>query len=161
MGACCVRENTIIKTAIKSSSQIKKERLRSERSSIYQINKENIYDVYDFCGKISSGFYGKVEKACFKGDPSNFYAEKIISKINLSKKNIKNLIGEIHIFAKLDHPNIIKYYETYDDGFQKSLRRTGKHSEYECEIMVKEAGLKIPIKFNMMNFLKLLVIFLI
>lgn len=96
-----------------------------------------------------------------KGDPSNFYAEKIISKGNLSKKNFKNLIGEIHILAKLDHPNKVKYYETYDDGFQKSLRRTEKYSEYECEIMVKEAGLKIQIIFNMMNFLKLLVIFLI
>ena len=115
MGACCVRENTIIKTAIKSSSQIKKERLRSERSSIYQINKENIYDVYDFCGKISSGFYGKVEKACFKGDPSKFYAVKIISKANLTEKNLNNLICEIQVLAKLDHPNIVKYYETYDD----------------------------------------------
>ena len=94
-----------------------------------------------------------------KGDTYNFYAEKIISKGNLSKKNFKNLIGEIYILAKLDHPNKVKYYETYDDGFQKSLRRTEKYSE--CEIMVKEAGLKIQIIFNMMNFLKLLVIFLI
>ena len=64
----------------------KKEKLHSARSWIYQINKENIYDVYDFCGKISSGFYGKVEKACFKGDPSNFYAEKIRKRSIYQKK---------------------------------------------------------------------------
>ena len=113
MGICCVKDNNIISTQINPKD--KKEKLRSTRSSIYQINKENIYDVYDFCGKISSGYYGKVEKACFKGDPSKFYAVKIISKANLSKKNLTNLICEIQVLAKLDHPNIVKYYETYDD----------------------------------------------
>ena len=70
MGICCVKDNNIISTQINPKD--KKDKLRSTRSSIYQINKENIYDVYDFCGKISSGYYGKVEKACFKGDPSKF-----------------------------------------------------------------------------------------
>ena len=110
MGICCVKDNNIISTQINPKD--KKEKLRSTRSSIYQINKENIYDVYDLCGKISSGYYGKLEKACFKGDPSKFYAVKIISKANLSKKNLTNLICEIQVLAKLDHPNIVKYYET-------------------------------------------------
>ena len=72
MGTCCVRENNIIKSSIRSKDQLKKDKLRSARSSIYQINKENIFDVYDFCGKISSGYYGKVEKACLKEIPQNF-----------------------------------------------------------------------------------------
>ena len=121
MGTCCVRENNIIKSSIRSKDQLKKDKLRSARSSIYQINKENIFDVYDFCGKISSGYYGKVEKACFKGDPSKFYAVKTIAKANLSQKNLNNLICEIQVLAKLDHPNIVKYYETYDDEKNFSL----------------------------------------
>ena len=121
MGTCCVRENNIIKSSIRSKDQLKKDKLRSARSSIYQINKENIFDVYDFCGKISSGYYGKVEKACFKGDPSKFYAVKTIAKANLSQKNLNNLICEIQVLAKLDHPNIVKYYETYDDDKNFSL----------------------------------------
>ena len=40
---------------------------------------------------------------------------KSISKSNLSQKSLKNLICEIQILAKLNHPNIVKYYETYDD----------------------------------------------
>ena len=115
MGACCIRENNIVKTALSNQKHSGKSRLKSARSSVYQINKENIDDVYDFCGKISSGYYGTVERACFKNDPSKFYAVKSIAKINLSQKNLKNLICEIQVLAKLDHPNIVKYYETYDD----------------------------------------------
>ncbi len=55
--------NNTIKSQINPKDN--KEKL-SSRSSIYQINKENIYDIYDFCVKISNGFSGKVEKACFK-----------------------------------------------------------------------------------------------
>ena len=65
--------------------------------------------------KSSSGYYGTVSKANFKNDASKFYAVKSISKSNLSQKSLKNLICEIQILAKLDHPNIVKYYETYDD----------------------------------------------
>ena len=65
--------------------------------------------------KFSSGYYGTVSKANFKNDASKFYAVKSISKSNLSQKSLKKLICEIQILAKLDHPNIVKYYETYDD----------------------------------------------
>ena len=60
MGICCIQDDNTINTIITSNKKLKKERLQSTRSSIYQVNKENINDVYDFCGKISSGFYGKV-----------------------------------------------------------------------------------------------------
>ena len=113
MGVCCLRENNVIKTS--PNQRVSKSKLKSSRSSIYQINKENITDVYDIACKISSGYYGTVSKACFKNDPSKFYAVKSIAKANLSQKNLKNLICEIQVLAKLDHPNIVKYYETYDD----------------------------------------------
>ena len=71
--------------------------------------------MYDISSKFSSGYYGTVSKANFKNDASKFYAVKSISKSNLSQKSLKNLICEIQILAKLDHPNIVKYYETYDD----------------------------------------------
>ena len=47
------KDYNIIKSQINPKD--KKEKLHSACSSIYQINKENI-DIYDFCGKISSGF---------------------------------------------------------------------------------------------------------
>ena len=90
MGACCIRENNVIK--ISQSKKEQREKIKSTRSSIYQINKEDINDVYDFCGKISSGYYGTVVKAFFKNDPSKFYAVKSIAKSNLSQKNLKNFL---------------------------------------------------------------------
>ena len=31
------------------------------------------------------------------------------------KDNIEAIKEEVRILSKLDHPNIVKYYETYDD----------------------------------------------
>ena len=41
-------------------------------------------------------------------------AIKIVDKVKL-KENIDSIIEEVAILNKLDHPNIVKYYETYDD----------------------------------------------
>ena len=114
MGTCCVRDNNIIQSNLLNSN-MKRGLYRTNRSSVYQLNRENIFDVYEFCGKISSGYYGTVNKAYIKGNKTKFYAVKTIAKENLSQKNLKNLISEIQVLSKLDHPNIVKYYETYDD----------------------------------------------
>ena len=39
----------------------------------------------------------------------------MISKSNLSQEEIDALHEEVAILQKVDHPNIVKYYETYDD----------------------------------------------
>ena len=88
MGVCCFRDNKIVK----SSHNQRMSKLKSCRSSIYQINKENINDVYEISSKVSSGYYGTVSMACFKNDPSKFYAVGSISKTNLSMKSLRNLI---------------------------------------------------------------------
>lgn len=153
MGACCVRNNCVIKsTGASGRFNANKSRVRSTRSSIYQLNKENILDVYDICNKISSGYYGTVKKACMKNDPSTYYAVKSINKSNLSKKNLKNLICEIQVLAKLDHPNIVRYYETYDDDkyfhlvmelceggelFQRIVKRKRLKEKEAAEILYK------------------------
>ena len=92
MGVCCLRENNVIKTS--PNQRVSKSKLKSSRSSIYQINKENITDVYDIACKISSGYYGTVSKACFKNDPSKFYAVKSIAKANLSQNS--EILAEGH-----------------------------------------------------------------
>ena len=40
---------------------------------------------------------------------------KIIKKGDVSKEYVKSLISEIDILKKLDHPNIVKIYEFYQD----------------------------------------------
>lgn len=50
-----------------------------------------------------------------KSDPSIKVAIKVISKKNLSEADIEEIHQEVSILQSLDHPNIVKYYETYED----------------------------------------------
>ena len=49
--------------------------------------------------------------------PYQFYAIKSISNRNLTKKDYEDLVKEVDIISGLDHPNIIKFYETYHDEY--------------------------------------------
>jgi calcium-dependent protein kinase len=42
-------------------------------------------------------------------------AIKTIDKTGLSKDELDDIMNEVTILNQLDHPNIVKYYETYDD----------------------------------------------
>ena len=92
-----------------------KTRALSMRSSIYISNREDIRSVYDFKETIGSGYSGKVRKVFLKANPSKEFVVKSISKDNLSLRQMNNLVKEVKLLSRLDHPNIIKYYETYDD----------------------------------------------
>ena len=39
----------------------------------------------------------------------------MIEKTGLSKEEIDEIMNEVEMLKALDHPNIVKYYETYDD----------------------------------------------
>jgi calcium-dependent protein kinase len=47
-------------------------------------------------------------------DPTFKVAIKVLNKAKL-KDHIEAIREEVKILTKLDHPNIVKYYETYDD----------------------------------------------
>ena len=48
-------------------------------------------------------------------NPDHKVAIKVISKAKLSRLEIEAIREEVAILSTLDHPNIVKYYETYDD----------------------------------------------
>ena len=85
------------------------------RTSIYISNRENIHKRYITKETIGQGFFSKVKLVESKTDPPKNYVVKTISKDTLSLKELHSLIREIQLLSQLDHPNIIKYYETYDD----------------------------------------------
>lgn len=62
---------------------------------------------------IGKGGYGIVFKATLTKPP---YSERVVKVIN--KKYIKNAEGlkkEVELLRKVDHPNIVKLYESYED----------------------------------------------
>lgn len=125
MGVCCVcKKNS--ENKVNSFQQVTKQRTkdkfptpgtlgRSKRGSIYKINKENINSAYIFEEMLGTGYYGTVKVGVPKNDTRKKYAIKSIDKERLSDNKISQLSREIETLTAVDHPNIIKYYETYDD----------------------------------------------
>ena len=64
---------------------------------------------------LGSGAFGKVFMTNNKHDTSHKVAIKVLDKQKLVD-NIDCIMEEVAILHTLDHPNIVKYFETYDDN---------------------------------------------
>lgn len=132
MGVCCVDNQKNIVVNVNSitnaheggvhafsrrrSKRMDKGGVSTKRSSIFAYNNENINDVYIFRNTLGSGYFGTVKLAHISDDPEKQYAVKSIDKTKLSPTQIEFLSREIDILSTVDHPNIIRYYETYTDS---------------------------------------------
>ena len=105
-----------------------------------------IYDKYVFLEELGHGAYGSVSKARKKASPSNttlFFAVKHIDKKKAGTKGLKEVFGEVETMSLLNHPNIVRLEETFQDEanlwivmeyvaggeLQKSLKARGSFSE--------------------------------
>ena len=70
---------------------------------------------YEFISKIGNGSFGKVRLYRDRKIQSMKYAIKTIKKNIFNIYSITNALKEIEILRSLDHPNIVKYFETYED----------------------------------------------
>lgn len=64
---------------------------------------------------LGSGAFGKVFATFNKHDNTHKVAIKVLDKQKLVD-NIDCIMEEVAILHTLDHPNIVKYFETYDDN---------------------------------------------
>jgi len=60
------------------------------------------------------GAYGEVRK-CLNKETKALRAVKIINKKYLEEEEKKKLLSEISILKQMDHPNILKLYEFFQD----------------------------------------------
>ena len=74
----------------------------------------DIRTVYKFERLIGGGHFGTVWIAHPISNPSKSYAVKSLLRESVWKE-IKLLETELQILKELDHPNIVKFYETYVD----------------------------------------------
>ena len=63
---------------------------------------------------IGVGNFGKVFLTHNKHDLNLWFAIKVLDKDKL-RENLSNIMAEIATLNTLDHPNIVRYYETYND----------------------------------------------
>ena len=67
----------------------------------------------------AKGAFGEVYKAKSSSDKDTLFAIKRIDIEGLTQKKTNKILSEADILNTLDHPNIVKYYEIYEDS--KSL----------------------------------------
>ena len=103
---------------------------------------KDIRDIYKFKEKpLGGGNFGTVRKAYRREEKSKkqYFAIKSISKKNLNEKDFEGLVKEVDIISSLDHPNIIKFYETYHDKFYFHLvMELCKGKDSFNQIVIKE-----------------------
>ena len=88
------------------------EELSIKNPTFINHKKSNLEDFYEIESEIGSGRYSR----CFRvknKETGNLFACKEIEKGNLT--DYETLMSEIEILLKLDHPNIIKLYEIFQN----------------------------------------------
>lgn len=102
--------------------------------------KTDIKQVYKFNEILGGGQFGTVRIGYKIDNPSKKYAIKSISKKNMNTNDLNNLLTEVQILSSLDHPNIIKLVETYQDQYYLHIVTdlcTGKDVFTHCINKVK------------------------
>ena len=79
-------------------------------------HKTSPWSKYSEIKKLGSGSYGVVKKVYMKCNPETIRAIKIIpKKLLMEGVDSNKLLDEILILKNLDHPNIMKLYEFFED----------------------------------------------
>ena len=103
MGSVCSRNPIVLNH---SPSQI------NEYSRNSDIRKK-----YEFVSILGSGSFGKVRLYRDRKCKGMKYAIKTLVKDGVTRNVLDCLISEVAILRSLDHPNVDKYYETFEDDY--------------------------------------------
>ena len=79
------------------------------------VTNEDVREVYTFEKRVGTGRFGVVNQVCLNKDKSKKFAVKSL-RIESILAELELIENELDILRLVDHPNIIQYYETYNDG---------------------------------------------
>jgi calcium-dependent protein kinase len=79
------------------------------------VKQADIRKKYEVISVLGSGAFGKVRLYVDKQCKDMKYAIKTLKKENISQDLLNCITSEVKILSELDHPNIVKYYEAYED----------------------------------------------
>ena len=134
MGGCCTRGhgghqnnytlNTIFGTTVSEhKSFLEKPRDKMAKRGTVALHIANmvrrksveIHKEYKFMDILGKGAYGEVRKATHR-ITGMIRAIKSVSKVDMKTEQKLRLINEVEILKNLDHPNIIRVYEFFEDS---------------------------------------------
>mmetsp|Transcript_1309 Transcript_1309/g.1189 ORF Transcript_1309/g.1189 Transcript_1309/m.1189 type:complete len:171 (+) Transcript_1309:185-697(+) len=81
---------------------------------LVNIKKSKIKDEYSLKKTLGQGAYGEVKLATHKKSKA-LRAIKYIEKDAIAEAKTSELMAEVKILSELDHPNIMKVFEMYED----------------------------------------------
>jgi len=121
------------------------------RAIIFRVADYSRGGLYRFLTKIGEGAYAEVYKAIRRGT-ADLYAVKRVDKTKLSSSDLAALRTEADLMLKLNHPNIVRLYDTFEsahyfdlvlefcvggDLIQRLMDRRGAYSEPEAKSVVR------------------------
>ena len=96
------------------SARDKKFKLKIDKSVFIQEQKGKVKAKYRVFEILGEGTYGVVRRVIIKSTGEQ-RAMKTIKKEKITEEYLKSLMDEINILKQMDHPNIVKLYEFYQD----------------------------------------------
>jgi calcium-dependent protein kinase len=97
MGGCCSRDMK------------KKNLIESSKTN------EDFKKKFEYISTLGDGAFGKVKLYRDRLVHEMKFAIKTMKKSELSNERIDSIKHEVEVLKKLDHPNIVKYFDTYED----------------------------------------------
>ena len=116
MGNCC-QHPEVVETQSNRSTTANTSRRNSSIIFDKYSKQKDFRKKYEYISLIGNGSFGKVRLFVERECKSFKYAIKTIKKDIFNPYNIQSIKREIDILRSLDHPNIVKYFETYEDDF--------------------------------------------
>ena len=112
MGNCCGKNHVIEAESVRTNPSSK----RSSSIILENHSKQTDYrKKYQYIQMLGCGSFGKVRLYLDRQCKAFKYAIKTLKKDYFNKHNLESIVREVNILRSLDHPNIVKYFETYED----------------------------------------------
>jgi len=88
---------------------------RSNKKRVTQSKNKDIRKSYEFISMLGNGSFGKVRLYRDRNYKDLLFAIKTLKKEGIPPYQFNLLKSEVNILSNLDHPNIVKYFGTFED----------------------------------------------
>ena len=100
-----------------TSNETKEKEVENKKKQVSQFSNYNIKKNFEFISMLGNGAFGKVRLYRDKNYKELLFAIKTMKKKGIDKNSFQLLKSEVKILSELDHPNIVKYFGTFEDEY--------------------------------------------